>query len=387
VSREPIKYDARHIQVLEWLEAVRKRPGMYVGSTGERGVRQLVFEASGRAVNEALAGRAGRVEITLMPDGGVRVADDGPGVPFEDGGNAGGRGLEALLTRIMIGWRPSDPRHPVLSLLGPGLAIVNALSSRLVAEVRRDGLRWVQEYARGVTSASPTDAGSAADSGTVITFWPDADIFETAECSYVELAERFRELAFLNRGLEISLTDNRPSEARSVRFRSPDGVRDMVAFLDEQAAALVDSEVIGFEREDLRMAGMMEVALRWRGSGEGWVRSFANSWPTPGGGTHVVGFHEGVGAALSAYARERRLLTATDPDFSTELISRGLTAVLSVKLEYPEFKGSTRGVLGNAAVRACMRQTVEESLGGWLKEHPQQAAAVIDRIMQGARQD
>ena len=387
MSPEPTRREARHTQLWDCPEAVRKRPGMYVGSTGERGLHQLVLEAADPAVNEALTRRASGVEITFMPDSGVRVADERPGVPFEAGGDGGGPGLEAMLTGLMMSEGSGGARYAVLNQYGTGLAIVNALSSRLVVEVQRGGVRRVQEYARGVASAPPADAGSAVGSGTVITFWPDAEIFETTECSFAELAERFRELTFLNRGLEVLLTDDRLSEARSVRFRAPGGVRDLVAFLDEQAGAPVDSEAIGFEREDPRMAGTMEVALRWRGSGKGWVRSFANSRPTPGGGTHLVGLHEGVGAALSAYARERRLLTATDPDFGTELIGRGLTAVVSVKLEHPEFLGSTRGVLGNAAAHTCVRQAVQEFLGGWLAEHPQRAVDVVDRIMQGTRQN
>ncbi|MDJ0345375.1 hypothetical protein QMK19_21295 [Streptomyces sp. H10-C2] len=202
------------------------------------------------------------------------------------------------------------------------------------------------------------------------------------------LTDRFRELAFLNRDLDISLTDKRcPAESRLVRFRFPGGVRDFVAFLDEQAAAPVHPDIIGFEREDPRMAGTMEAALRWHGSGEERVRSFANSRPTPAGGTHVLGFHDGVGAAVHAYARERRLPTGTDPDLSTDRIGEGLAAVVSVKLEHPEFEGSKRGVLGNAMVRACVGQAVQEHLGRWLEEHPEQAAAVIDRIIQGARGD
>ncbi|MBR7826651.1 hypothetical protein KDK95_10085 [Actinospica sp. MGRD01-02] len=386
MSQKPITYDARHIQVLEGREAVRKRPGMYIGSTGERGLHQLVFEAAGRALDEVVVGRASRVEITLLPDGGVRVADDGPGCPFEDGEDAGGSGLHAVLTRLMIREGRIGPRFPLLvGHLGIGLAVVNALSSRLVAEVWYDGVRRVQEYACGVASGAPTNAGPVDGTGTSISFWPDAGIFETTEYSFTELTERFRELAFLNRDLEITLTDTRTSEPCSIRLRSAGGARDMVAFLDEQESASADPEVPWIEREDPRMAGMVEVALRWRASGPERCRSFANSRPTPGGGTHVAGFHEALSGALTAYARERGLLTAADPDLGTELIGGGLTAVVSVKLEQPEFAGSTRGVLGNAAVRGCVRQAVYEGVGEWLSEHPQRAAAVIDQVVQGHR--
>lgn len=388
MSQEPVTYDACHIQVLEGLEAVRKRPGMYIGSTGERGLHHLVFEVAGQAVNEVLAGRAGRVEVTLMPDGAVRVADDGLGVAFEDAVDGGGPGLDAQLTRLMISATRVGPRYPALSLRGVGLAVVNALSTRLLAEVQRHGVRRVQEYARGVAAAAPINAGPAVGTGTIITFWPDPDIFETTQCSFDALARRLRELAFLNRDLDISLTDERHgSEPRSVRFRSLGGARDMVALLDEQAAKPAHPDIIGFEREDPRMAGMMEVALRWRGSGQEQVLSYANSEPTPDGGTHVVGFHDGVGAALNACARERGLLTATDPGFDTDLAGEGLTAVVSVKLEHPEFLGATRGILGNAAVHTCVREAVHEHLGQWLEEHPQQAATLIDRIIQRTRRE
>jgi DNA gyrase subunit B len=353
-----------------------------------------VFEAASRAVNEVLAGRAIRVEITFTPDGGVRVADDGYGTQFEDDAETGAPGLHAALTRLMIREKHVGPRFPVLVRLGIGLPVVNALSSRLVAEVRCEGVRRFKEYAHGVVvSAASTDAGTSnagttdGSSGTSITFWPDADIFETTECSFAELSDRFRELTFLNQGLEISLTDARPAEARSVHFRSSGGARDMVAHLDEQEPALVGPEVFGLERDDPAMAGTVEVALRWRESGQERVRSFANSHPTPDGGTHVTGFYEGVAAALTAHARERRLLAATDPDFSGDAIGAGLTAVVSVKLEHPDFEGCTRGALGNPAARACVSRAVQQGLGTWLEEHPQQAAAVIDRLVHAPRRD
>lgn len=383
MSQEPVKYDARRIQLVQAWEAIRKRPGMYIGSTGQRGLHNLVFDAADRAVNEVAAGRADCVDVTLLADGGIRVADDGSGVPLGNAGDGGGPGIDAQLTRITVGTVRGGSQHRVVILGGLGLAVVNALSSRVVAEVRREGVRSVREYSRGVPVGTPGDAESADASGTVITFRPDAEIFETTECSFDALAERFRELAFLNADLDISLTDERrAAESRSLRFRFPGGVRDMVAFLDEPATALVHPEIIGFEREDSRMAGSMEVAWRWRDSGEERVRSYANSRATPGGGTHAQGFYDGVAVALTAYAREQRLLAGTDPGFGIERIGEGLTAVVSVKLEYPEFKGSTRGVLGNAAVRDCVRDAVQEHLGRWLAGNPQHAAAVIERIRQ-----
>ncbi|WP_327732665.1 ATP-binding protein [Streptomyces nojiriensis] len=213
MSEEDTRYDASHIQVLEGWEAVRKRPGMYIGSTSERGLRHMVFEVADRAVNEVLAGRAASVDVTLTPDGGVCVADDGPGIPIDGTGPVGGPGLEALLTQIQAG-AGAGGRHDVTAGfcdLGP--AVVNALSRRMTAEVRREGARWVQEYARGVAATPLTKVGTAAGSGTTIAFWPDADIFGATEFSFDGLEERFRELAFLNQGLEISLTDlRRPDE-------------------------------------------------------------------------------------------------------------------------------------------------------------------------------
>ncbi|MFF8731771.1 ATP-binding protein [Streptomyces sp. NPDC015171] len=387
MSEEATEYDASHIQVLQGWEAVRKRPGMYIGSTGERGLRQMVFEVADRAVNEVLAGRAGSVDITLTTDGGVCVADDGPGVAIGETGDAGGPGLEALFSHMQAGARAGGRHDVALGFCGAGPSVVNALSRRMTAEVRRAGTRWVQEFARGVTATPLTEAGTATGSGTTIAFWPDADIFGAAEFSFDRLAERFRELAFLNQALEISLTDlRRPDAPRSVRLRFPGGARDFVAFLDGHAAASAPMDTIAFEREDPRMAGVMEVAFRWCGCPEERVRSFANSRPTVDG-THALGFRDGVTAAVTAYAREQGLLTAADPGFDADRIGEGLTAVVSVKLDHLELEASTHDVLGNSEVRACVRQAVQAHLGRWLKEQPERAAAVIDRIIQGACRD
>ncbi len=359
---------------------------MYVGSTDERGLHHLLFEVVGRAVNEVLVGRAGSVDVTLTTGGGVRVTDNGQGVPIEASGDGGGPGLEALLTRLHAGAAPGGRYAAALGPFGMGPCVTNALSSRLTAEVWRDGLRWIQEYARGVALTPPTALGPATGSGTTIAFWPDADIFGTAECSFTVLAEAFRELAFLNRGLGISLTDERPAGgSRSVRFHFPGGSRDFVAFIDGQAGTLVPPNVIGFEREDPRLAGTVEVAFRWCDSREERVRSFANGSPTSGGGTHEAGFRAGLAAAVNAYAREQRLRAAADTDLSTDEIGEGLTAVVSVKLDRPEFLGATRGVLGGAAVHACVADAVREALGTWLYRNPEEAAAVISRIIRRAR--
>lgn len=281
MSEKAMPYDAARIEVLEGRDAVRKRPGMYVGSTGERGLYHMVYVIADRAVEEALAGRAASVGITLVPDDGVRVTDDGPGLPVGAAGHTGGPTLEAVLTD-MGALTGSDDRHTVhLGHFGLGPSVTNALSGRLTAEVRRAGTRWVQEYARGLAVGDPVAAGPATGSGTTFTFWPDADIFETVRYSYAVLAERFRELAFLNRDLDIRLADERsPDESRSERFRFPGGIRDFVAFLDEGSGAPVHPDVIGFTREDPRMAGTVEVALRWGGGGTEQVRGFANSLPT-----------------------------------------------------------------------------------------------------------
>ncbi|WP_371673804.1 ATP-binding protein [Streptomyces sp. NBC_00289] len=382
-------YDAARIEVLEGREAVRKRPGMWVGSTGERGLHHMVFDVVGRAVNQVLAGRGGSVDVTLTPDGGVRVADDGSGGPFEAAGDTGGPGLEALLTSFHAGSGPGDRTIVAVGHFGVGLFIANALSSRLTAEVRWEGVRRVQEYARGVAVAPPATVGPGTGSGTTITFWPDAEIFETTRCSFAVLAERFRQVAFLNRGLRISLTDERPAgAARAVLFRFPEGVRDFVAALDaEVGGAALHPDIISFEREDPRMAGTMEVALLWSGLRGERTRGFANSQATVEGGTHVDGFRDGVAAAVTAYARERGLLTGADPDPEAHGIAGGCTAVVSVKLDRPEFLGATSELLGNKDVRVCVAEAVQDHLSTWFETRPERAAEIVDRIVRGTHQD
>ncbi|MDQ1032344.1 DNA gyrase subunit B [Streptomyces umbrinus] len=393
MSGENTGYDAADIEVLEGREAVRKRPGMWVGSTGERGPHHMVFEVVGRAVNQVLVGGSGSgsgsgfVDVTLTPDGGVRVADDGPAGPFEAAGDARGPDLEALLTSFHAGPELSGRQITDVGQFRAGLFVVNALSSRLTAEARGEEARRVHEYARGVEVAPPAAMEPATGSGTTITFWPDSEIFETTQCSFAVLAERFRQVAFLNRGLGISLTDERPAGgARAVSFRFPEGVRDFVAALDAETGSGVQPDVIGFEHEDPRMAGTMEVALLWTGSRKERILGFANSRATREGGTHVDGFRDGVAAAVIAYARERGLPTR-DLDPRDDRICRSLTAVVSVKLDHPEFLGATRGLLGNSEVRDCVGDAVREHLGIWFEEEPERAAEFVARILRGIHED
>ncbi|MFB8241512.1 ATP-binding protein [Kitasatospora purpeofusca] len=376
MSEEPNPYDASRIVVLEGLDAVRRRPGMYVGSVGERGLHHLVFEVAESALHEILGGTAGRVGITLTADGGVSVADDGAGHPLGRAGRGEDPTLEDRLTVLYYRAPHADRRSLYGGFAGLGLSVVNALSSRLTVEVRRDGTRRTLEYERGVRAAAPARTGPADGSGTVITFWPDAEIFETLTFSFDTLAERFRELAFLNSDLDITLTDDRdPAAPRADRFRFPGGARDWIA----QQSNPPHPDVIGFEREYAGMEGTVEVALCWGDSGDERVTSYANSRPTTGGGTHELGFRDGLAAALTACAREQHLLTPADPDLTPARLGAGLTAVVSVKLDRPEFEGSIRDRLGNAPVRTCVAEAVREHLTTWLHADPVRAAAVLAR--------
>lgn len=380
MSKDRIEYDASHIQVLEGLEAIRKRPGMYIGSSSERGLHQLVFEAAEGAVNEVLAGRAGAVHVTLTADGRVRIEDDGPGLPAQE--------ADALLTRLPSGRRHAGRHAVATSLAGSGLCITNALSSHLTTELRHDGVRLLREYERGAeTTVTPSaPAGPADGTGTVITFRPDPEVFGTAEYSFDVLADRFRELAFLNRALDVTLTDRRPAGGpRSERFRFPGGARDLVALLGTGAGAPVHLEVFRFEREVSAMGGTVEVALRWHGFPGARLASFANSSPTPYGGTHAEGLRDGLASAVGAFARELGPPSEARPGALADGVGEGLVAVVSVKLDQPEFQGATHGVLGNPAVRGCVAEAVREEVGAWFARDRTTASAVVNRVLRDAR--
>ncbi|GGQ93363.1 DNA gyrase subunit B [Kitasatospora griseola] len=334
-------YDASSIVVLEGLEAVRKRPGMYIGSTGERGLHHLLYEVAESAMDEVLLGHADRVEVALLADGSVRVTHDG----------VYRRPLDEQLTVLHLGARRGG-RH-VISWFDLGLSVVNALSDRLVAEERHGGVTNRQEYSRGEPVAPPHPTGPADGTGTTITFRPDPEIFETVTFDRSTLTERFRELAALNRTLDLTLTDARGDVPHTERFHSPDGVREFLARLGADPA-----EAIVVEHEDDRMGGSMAIALAPAGDNEPQIATFANSRRIDDG-THLEGFRDGVAAVLGPDAR--------------------LTAVVSVKLDEPSYEGSCREILGNTPVRACVAEAVQQALETWRDEHPERAAAPTTR--------
>ncbi|MFJ3754914.1 DNA gyrase subunit B [Streptomyces sp. NPDC090080] len=378
MSEDAVTYEAAHIEVLEGLEAVRRRPGMYVGSSGQRGLHEMVHLVVDRALDEVLTGRATTVDVTLLPDGRVRVADDGPGVPFEAAGGAAGSGLESLLTLLHTGRRPFGRHSVTASRFALGPSVTNALSGRLRAEVYRGGRRWAQDYEHGVAVAPPARHGPTTRTGTTITFRPDDQVFGTARCSFDTLAERFRDIAFLNREVHLSLTDLREAGAtRSMRYRFPGGLRDFVAVLTERNAETAGTGIMAFEQEVPRMAGTVEVAMAWSGASGGLVRSYANSSPTPEGGVHVAGFLDGVSEAVGAFARERRLPVPEEPDSGAGRIGARLTAVVSVKLDRPEFRGATGSTLGGPDVRDGVREAVREHSAAWLRERPEPPTALL----------
>ncbi|MER5735194.1 DNA gyrase subunit B [Streptomyces sp. NPDC002262] len=375
-----MRYDASHLEALEGLEAVRRRPGMYVGSTTARGLHHMVLGVFEHAVNESMAGRVLAVEVTLLEDGGVRIADDGAGVPFGSPGDDGGPDLEERLTCFWV-WRGSIDRNKVWVWSGGiELAVVNALSTRTSAEVCRDGVRWVQEYARGTALAPPAAVGTTERTGTALTFHPDPTIFETVDCSFGYLAERFRELVFLYPGLDVTLTDERPAGAPAVqRFRCPGGLRDLVASLTATRSLSGPVDVIAFGAEAPSAAGLVDVALSWSAMEGRQVLGYANGRATLHGGTHEEGFLAGLAGAVTAHARACGALSAMAPAIGPEAVGAGLTAVVSVKLDDPEFQGSTRTRLGGEHVRDAVEEVVGAAVLAWLEEHPELAARLLER--------
>ncbi|MEU3751923.1 DNA topoisomerase (ATP-hydrolyzing) subunit B [Streptomyces olivoreticuli] len=384
-------YDASAITVLEGLDAVRKRPGMYIGSTGERGLHHLVQEVVDNSVDEALAGHADTIDVTILPDGGVRVIDNGRGIPVDIVPSEGKPAVEVVLTVLHAGGKFGGGGYAVSGgLHGVGVSVVNALSTRVAVEVKRDGFRWTQDYKLGVPTAPLQKNEATDDSGTSVTFWADGDIFETTEYSFETLSRRFQEMAFLNKGLRIALTDLRADHVDeegkplTVEYHYEGGIVDFVKYLNSRKGELIHPTVIDIEAEDKERLLSVEVAMQWNTQYSEGVYSFANTIHTHEGGTHEEGFRAALTGLINRYARDKKLLREKDDNLTGEDIREGLTAIISVKLGEPQFEGQTKTKLGNTEAKTFVQKVVHEHLTDWLDRNPNEAADIIRKSIQAA---
>jgi DNA gyrase subunit B len=394
-------YDASAITVLEGLDAVRKRPGMYIGSTGERGLHHLVQEVVDNSVDEALAGHADTIDVTILADGGVRVIDNGRGIPVGIVPSEGKPALEVVLTVLHAGGKFGGGGYAVSGgLHGVGVSVVNALSSRVAVEVKTDGYRWTQEYKLGVPTAPLAQHEATGETGTAVTFWADADIFETTEYSFETLSRRFQEMAFLNKGLTIKLTDEREvakatagadeagadekDEVRTVSYHYEGGIVDYVTYLNSRKGDVVHPTVIDLEAEDRDKSLSLEVAMQWNSGYTEGVYSFANIIHTHEGGTHEEGFRAALTSLINKYARDKKLLREKDDNLTGDDIREGLTAIISVKLSEPQFEGQTKTKLGNTEAKTFVQKAVYEHLNDWLDRNPVEASDIIRKGIQAA---
>ncbi|MFJ6651764.1 DNA topoisomerase (ATP-hydrolyzing) subunit B [Microbacterium sp. NPDC091313] len=400
-AKVPNEYGADAIQVLEGLEAVRKRPGMYIGSTGERGLHHLVYEIVDNSVDEALAGYCDAILVTIMPDGAVRVVDNGRGIPVDMHRTEGKSTVEVVLTVLHAGGKFGGGGYAVSGgLHGVGSSVVNALSTRLDVEVRRQGYVWRQSYRDGGVPQAPLERGEESEeTGTTITFWPDPTIFDTVDFDYETLRTRFQQMAFLNKGLRIDLRDERP-EAISVEagadgeesphhpydsFLYERGLVDYVEYLNKvRRADVVNEEIIDFESEDTERHIALEMAMQWTTSYTENVFTFANTINTHEGGTHEEGFRAALTTLVNRYARANNLLKEKDDNLSGEDVREGLTAVISVKLSEPQFEGQTKTKLGNTEAKAFVQKVVGDRLGDWFDRNPAQAKNIIRKSIDAA---
>ena len=406
-SLAPEHYDASDLRVLEGLEAVRIRPGMYIGSTGPRGLHHLVYEIVDNSVDEALAGYASHIEVTILPDNAIRVVDDGRGIPVDEVPGEGVSGVETVMTKLHAGGKFGGGGYAVSGgLHGVGISVVNALSTRVEIEVRRQGFHWTQTYVdqhptAPLAQGKPMEEGEST--GTSVTFWPDAAIFETTTYDFETLRSRFQQMAFLNKGLKISLTDLRkPDEAgdevagdnestdetkhRSVSYQYEHGIKDYVDYLVKSRKAVpVEQDVIDFEAEDLEIGISAEIAMQWTVAYSEAVHTFANTISTTEGGTHEEGFRAALTTLINRYAREKNILKEKDTNLSGDDVREGLTAVVSVKLTTPQFEGQTKTKLGNSEAKTFVQRVMTEKLGDWFDSHPSEAKNIIQKAMEASR--
>ncbi|WP_353112486.1 DNA topoisomerase (ATP-hydrolyzing) subunit B [Microbacterium sp.] len=401
-KKVPGEYGADSIQILEGLEAVRKRPGMYIGSTGPRGLHHLVYEIVDNSVDEALAGYADTIVVTLLEDGGVRVVDNGRGIPVDPHSSDPTKStVEVVLTILHAGGKFGGGAYAVSGgLHGVGSSVVNALSTRFEVEVKQKGFVWRHSFADGGFPQQKLEKGEATDeTGTTITFWPDDSIFtETIEFDYDTLRTRFQQMAFLNKGLRISLEDRRPASAYEVEeegamvskqpsavFHYERGLVDYVEYLNRvRKAEVVNEEIIAFDAEDTERKISLEVAMQWTTSYTENVFTYANTINTHEGGTHEEGFRAALTSLVNRYARANNLLKEKDDNLSGDDVREGLTAVISIKLGEPQFEGQTKTKLGNTEAKAFTQKIVNDQLGDWFDRNPAQAKNVIRKAIDAA---
>jgi len=376
-------YDAQDITVLEGLQAVRKRPGMYIGSTGVMGLHHLVYEVVDNSVDEALAGFCTEVSVVIHPDNSVTVVDNGRGIPVAKMEKEGLPAVQVVLTVLHSGGKFGEGGGYKVSggLHGVGVSVVNALSERLDIEIRRDDYVFSQEYARGAPQTELVQGEKSERTGTSITFLPDADIFETLNFDFLTLEERLRETAFLTRGLKISIKDER-GEGHYSEFQYEGGIEDFVSYLNENKDT-VHRKVVFFAGESEE--GAAEIAMQWNASYQESIHSFANNINTPEGGSHLSGFRSALTRTVNKYARDHGLLKEKEDNLSGEDVREGLTAVVSVKLRDPQFEGQTKTKLGNPGMAGFVESIVNTGLGEFLEENPSEARAVISKAVQAQR--
>ena len=388
-------YGADQIQVLEGLEAVRKRPGMYIGSTGPRGLHHLVYEVVDNSVDEALAGHCDTILITMLANGGIRVIDNGRGIPVDLNKSENKSTVEVVLTILHAGGKFGGGGYSVSGgLHGVGISVVNALSRTLDVEVRRQGHIWRQSFTHGVPDA-PLERGEVSnDTGTTITFWPSTETFETIEFDFETLRARFQQMAFLNKGLSITITDERATEEpaseddapRSVTYMYENGLVDYVQYLNSaKKVEVVHPEVISFEWEDTVAKISLEVAMQWTTSYQESVHTYANTINTHEGGTHEEGFRAALTSLVNKYAREKQIIKEKEENLTGDDIREGLTAVISVKLAEPQFEGQTKTKLGNTIAKSFVQRIAGEQLNDWFDRNPTQARDVIRKAIQASQ--
>src|SRR4249920_1601708 len=380
-------YTAKDITVLEGLEPVRLRPGMYIGSTGSRGLHHLVFEVVDNSVDEAMAGRADLVEVTLHPDNSVTVTDNGSGIPTDVMKDQGLPAVTVVLTKLHAGGKFGGEGYKVSGgLHGVGVSVVNALSEWLTVEVSRDAKIWQQEFARGEPTTELKAIGPTKETGTTVVFMPDHEVFDEVEWQEDVLIQRLRETAFLTKGLRIVFKDERAG-GKSAEFHYEGGIKDFVAHVNQTKDPL-HKTIVYFESDtnaDMQTTGVVEVAMQWNGSYVESVFSFANNINTQEGGSHLTGFRSALTATVNKYARDKGLLKEKEDNLEGEDVREGLAAVISVKLAEPQFEGQTKTKLGNAWVEGLVKQTVNQRLAEFLEENPTEARQIINKAVAAAR--